>query len=87
MERDFCECNKRHFKFVARDKETPLKGRFGVNLMVIVIFLRFIVRGVMRKTAGFLGASFTLRLVPASVQAIIARAASAGEQEYTQIKH
>jgi len=83
VERDFCECNKCHFKFVARDKETPLKGRFGVNLMVIVIFLRFIVRGVMRKTAGFLGASFTLRLV----QAIIARAASAGEQEYTQIKH
>jgi len=87
IERDVCECNKCHLKFVARDKKTPLKGRFGVSLMVLVIFLRFILRGVMRKTAGFLGASFALKLAPASVQAIIARAASAGEQEYNQIKH
>lgn len=87
VERDICECNKCHLKFVARDEQTPLKGRFGVNLMVLVIFLRFIVRGVMRKTAGFLGASFALRLAPASVQAIIARVATAGEKEYIQIKH
>ena len=87
VERDICECNKCHLKFVARDEQTPLKGRFGVNLMVLVIFLRFIVRGVMRKTAGFLDASFALRLAPASVQAIIARAAAAGEKEYAQIKH
>jgi hypothetical protein len=63
-----------------------LKGRFGVNLMVLVIFLRFIVRGVMRKTAMFLGASFELHLAPASVQAIIARAAEAGAKEYEQLK-
>ena len=87
VERDVCECNKCHLKFVARDEQTPLKGRFGINLMVLVIFLRFIVRGVMRKTAGFLGASFALKLAPASVQAIIARTAAAGEKEYNQIKH
>ena len=87
VERDICECNRCHLKFVARDEQTPLKGRFGVNLMVLVIFLRFIVRGVMRKTAGFLDASFALRLAPASVQAIIARAAAAGEKEYAQIKY
>jgi hypothetical protein len=87
VERDICECNKCHLKFVARDEQTPLKGRFGVNLMVLVIFLRFIIRGVMRKTAGFLGASFALKLAPASVQAIITRAAAAGEKEYAQIKH
>lgn len=86
VERDICECNRCHLKFVARDEQTPLKGRFGVNLMVLVIFLRFIVRGVLRKTAGFLGAGFALRLAPASVQAIIARAAAAGEIEYAQIK-
>ena len=87
VERDFCECKQCHLKFVARDEQTPLKGRFGINLMVLVILLRFIVRGVMRKTAGFLDASFALRLAPASVQAIITRAAAAGEKEYTQIKH
>jgi len=86
VERDVCECNKCHLKFVARDEQTPLKGRFGINLMVLVIFLRFIVRGVMRKTAGFLDASFALKLAPASVQAIISRAAEAGEEEYDQIK-
>ena len=87
VDRDICECNKCQFKFVARDEQTPLKGRFGINLMVLVIFLRFIVRGVMRKTAGFLDASFSLKLAPASVQAIISRAADAGEKEYEQIKN
>jgi len=86
VERDVCECNKCHLQFVARDEQTPLKGRFGVNLMVLVVLLRFIVRGVMRKTASFLGASFTLRLAPASVQAIISRAAIAGAIEYDQLK-
>lgn len=86
IERDICECNTCHLQFVARDEQTPLKGRFGINLMVLVIFLRFIVRGVMRKTAIFLNAGFTLRLAPASVQAIIARAATAAEKEYSQLK-
>jgi transposase len=86
IERDICECKDCHLKFVASDNKTPLKGRFGVNLMVLVIFLRFIVRGVMRKTAMFLDASFALSLAPASVQAIIARAAEAGAKEYEEIK-
>src|SRR3989338_10960522 len=86
IERDICQCNTCHLTFVARDEQTPLKGRFGINLMVLVIFLRFIVRGVMRKTAGFLDASFALRLAPASVQAIISRAAAAGAKEYDQLK-
>ena len=54
--------------------------------MVLIIFLRFIVRGVLRKTAGFLDAGFAIRLTPASVQAIIARAADAAESEYAQLK-
>ena len=86
IERDICQCNTCHLTFVARDEQTPLKGRFGINLMVLVIFLRFIVRGVMRKTAGFLDASFALRLAPASVQTIIMRAAAAGAKEYDQLK-
>jgi hypothetical protein len=65
---------------------TPVQGRFGINLMVLVIFLKFIVRGVLRKTTGFLDASFALKLAPASVQAIIERAAKAGEAEYAALK-
>src|SRR3989338_5589947 len=46
VERDVCKCNNCKLKFLARDGRTPLQGRFGINLMVLVIFLRFIVRGV-----------------------------------------
>jgi transposase len=84
--RDICQCNKCHLKFFARDEQTPIQGKFGINLMVLVIFLKFIVRGVLRKTASFLEASFALKLAPASVQAIIERAAEAGGKEYIALK-
>lgn len=84
--RDVCRCNKCGLKFVAKDCQTPLQGRFGINLMVLVIFLKFIVRGVLRKTTSFLDASFAMKLAPASVQAIIERAAKAGEAEYAILK-
>lgn len=84
--RDICQCNTCHLKFLARDNQTPLQGKFGINLMVLVIFLKFIVRGVLRKTSSFLEASFALKLAPASVQAIIERAAQAGDKEYTALK-
>jgi transposase len=81
--RDICQCEKCDLKFLARDGQTPIQGRFGLNLMVLVIFLRFILRGVLRKTTGFLEASFTLKLAPASVQSIIERVAKAGDAEYS----
>jgi len=84
--RDICHCNSCGLNFIARDGMTPLNGRFGLNLMVLVIFLKFIVRGVLRKTTSFLDASFALKLAPASVQAIIERAAKAGEAEYENLK-
>lgn len=84
--RDVCRCNKCKLKFLARDGVTPIQGRFGVNLMVLVIFLKFIVRGVLRKTTSFLDAGFALKLAPASVQAIMERAAKAGEAEYAALK-
>jgi transposase len=84
--RDVCKCNKCRVEFTAKDGVTPIQGKFGVNLVVLVIFLKFIVRGVLRKTACFLDASFDLKLAPATVQAIIERASVAGEKEYSQLK-
>jgi len=84
--RDVCRCDDCNLEFIARDGMTPVQGRFGVNLMVLVLFLKFIVRGVLRKTSSFLDASFALKLAPASVQAIIERAAKAGENEYEDLK-
>jgi transposase len=86
VERDVCKCRKCKLKFVARDSSTPLQGKFGINLVVLVIFLKFIVRGVLRKTVSFLDASFALKLAPASIQAIISRAAKAAEAEFEALK-
>ena len=84
--RDIYQCNDCDLKFVARDGQTPLQGKFGINLMVLVIFLKFILRGVLRKTAIFLEASFAVKLAPATVQAIVERASKAGEKEYEALK-
>ena len=84
--RDVCKCNSCKLKFDATDGRTPLQGRFGVNLMVLMIFLKFIVRGVLRKTSRFLEAGFALQITPASVNAILSRAANAAENEYEKLK-
>lgn len=86
VERDVCKCNNCLLQFVARDGKTPIKGKFGINLMVLVLFLRFIVRGVFRKTCTFLSAGLTFRITPASIQTIIERAAGAAEKEYERLK-
>ncbi len=84
--RDICKCNDCNLNFLARDNQTPLQGKYGINLMVLVIFLKFIMRGVLRKTACFLEASFMLKLAPASVQAIIERATEAGKKKYDALQ-
>ena len=80
------KCNNCGLKFIPNHNETPLKGKFGINLMVLVIFIRFLLRGVLRKTASFLEAGFAFKLTPASVNAIIMRVADAAEKEYEDIK-
>ena len=84
--RDILQCNHCKTKFLAKDGHTPTQGRFGINLMVLILFLKFIVRGVLRKTVTFLDASLSLKLAPASIQAIISRASKAAETEYTTLK-
>jgi transposase len=86
VETDKLKCNECGIEFLARDGKTPTQGRFGVRLMVLVLMLKFILRGVLRKTAGFLEAGFALRITPATVNAIITRAAQAAEGEYSLLK-
>lgn len=86
VHRDVCKCNNCNLKFAATDGHTPLQGRFGLNLMVIVILLKFIVRGVLRKTAMFMTTGFGASLAPATVQAIVTRVAKSGEAEYEMLK-
>ena len=70
-------CNDCGLRFVPQHNTTPLKGRFGINIMVMIIFVRFILRGVLRKTARFLDCGFAFKITPASVNAIIKNTAGA----------
>lgn len=80
------ECLDCGIKFIPPQNITPLNGSFGINLMVLVIFIKFILRGVLRKTVSFLETSHALTMAPASVNEIIRRVAEAAEKEYEEIK-
>jgi len=64
----------------------PLKGKFGINVMVLVIFMKFLLKGVLRKSASFLDNGFALNMTLATVNAIIKRVADAAENEYEDLK-
>lgn len=40
--------------FLPPQNETPLKGKFGINLMILILMMKFVLRGALRKTASFL---------------------------------
>ena len=80
------KCKDCGLKFIPPKNKTPLKGKFGINLMVLVIFIKFLLRGVLRKTATFLDSGFAFKITPASVNAVIKRVADAAENEYEEIK-
>ena len=74
------------YHFIPEHNTVPLKGKFGINVMILVIFIKFLLRGVLRKTAKFLGTGFALKLTPASVNAIVGRVAGAACREYNELK-
>lgn len=80
------ECLDCGLKFIPPNNIVPLTGRFGINLMIFVLFVRFILRGVLRKTASFFEAGFALKITPATVNAIIRRASKAANSEYETLK-
>jgi len=63
-----------------------LKGKFGFNIMILVVFLKYILQGVLRKIVQFLNSGYGLKLTPASVGAIIKRVAFAADREYEELK-
>ena len=54
--------------------------------MVLVIFIKFLLRGVLRKTASFLETSHSFTITPAALNEIIFRVANAAEKEYEEMK-
>ncbi len=72
--------------FIPENNTVPLTGKFGINVMILVIFIKFFLRGVLRKTAKFLSTGFALKLTPASVNAIVGMVAGAAYKEYEELK-
>lgn len=77
------DCNK---TFIPPQNKTPLEGSFGINLMVIIVIIKFLLRGVLRKTASFLETSHAFTITPAALNEIIFRVANAAEKEYEEMK-
>lgn len=73
--------------FIPEHNTTPLKGNIGINTMVLVLLMRFILRGVLRKSVSFLDSSFAFKLTPATVNAIIKRASDAAQKDYEKLKY
>lgn len=72
--------------FIPPQNKTPLEGSFGINLMVIVVMIKFLLRGVLRKTASFLETSHSFTITPAALNEIIFRVANAAEKDYEDMK-
>jgi len=72
--------------FMPETNGIPKKGRFGVNIMILVVFLKFLLRGVLRRVVSFLMVGYALRMTPASVNTIINRVSQAASTEYERIK-
>jgi len=79
-------CNHCGHSFIPEECTVPLKGKFGYNIMVLIVFLKYILRGVLRKIVHFLNVGYRLKITPASVAAIIERVARAADQEYEELK-
>jgi hypothetical protein len=80
------ECNNCGHTFIPDECTVPLKGKFGFNIMILVVFLKYILRGVLRKIVQFLNTGYGFKLTPASVGAIIKRVALAADREYEELK-
>ncbi len=79
-------CDDCNMDFIPPQNTTPLKGSFGINLMVLVIFIKFLLRGVLRKTALYLETSHAFEITPAALNEIVRRVAGAADKEYSEIK-
>lgn len=72
--------------FLPQQNTVPLEGKFGVNLMVLIIMMKLLLRGVLRKAASFLEYGFALSISPAAVNSVIQRTAKAANEEYAALK-
>ncbi len=72
--------------FIPPKNETPLKGKVGINLMVLILMMKLVLRGALRKTSSFLQWGFAFSITPAAVNSVVKRVAGAANSEYEAMK-
>lgn len=80
------KCRRCGHSFIPGNTPIPVQGKFGFNIMALIVFLKYLLRGVLRKITGFLETAYGLKLAPASVGAILTRASDAAGHEYEELK-
>jgi len=81
------KCNDCGAEFTGEHEECPKSGIFGINLMVLIVLLRFLPRAVLRRIVEMMEHTHSLKITPASVNAVILRVAKAANKEYGRLMH
>nr|MBE0428236.1 IS66 family transposase [Nitrospirota bacterium] len=76
------KCHDCEREFTAKDEECPQKGRFGVNLLVYLIMLKFSLRGVLRRIRDFASHLNSFEITPKGIQDAILRVGEACKSAY-----
>jgi transposase len=69
--------------FIAKDEKCPQKGRFGVELLVYLIMLKFSLRGVLRRIKDFALHLNSFDITPKGIQDAILRVGEACKTAYS----
>ena len=78
------KCRDCGHEFTAKDAECPQKGRFGVNLLVYLIMLKFSLRGVLLlRIKDFAFRLNTFEITPKGIQDAILRVGAACKTAYS----
>ena len=77
------KCQDCEQEFTAKDAECPQKGRFGVNLLVYLIMLKFSLRGVLRRIKDFALHLNAFEITPKGIQDAILRVGEACKTAYS----
>jgi len=77
------KCQDCEQEFTAKDAGCPKKGRFGVDLLVYLIMLKFSLRGVLRRIKEFASHLNAFDITPKGIQDAILRVGEACKTTYS----
>jgi len=80
--RERVKCNNCGHVFTAKDRDCPMVGRLGVNLMVLVLMLKFLPRSVLRCTVSLLQHLYRVKISAKTANSILERVAEGADKDY-----